>query len=69
MTFLDFVKKNAKRNDPVGDYCADTLRMLKLHPNRSYKTKKDFQSLFGLCRFDISHAEEAFKEAWEEYRK
>ena len=71
-TFLAFIKKNAGRNDPIGDYCTDTLRVLKMHPDptRRLKYKSDFAELFDLVSpyHVCEEARQAFKDAWAEYK-
>lgn len=72
MGFYDFIKKNKDRGDAIGDYCSDTLRVIKLYPGKisRLKYKKDFSALFNLV--SIIHvcpeAKQAFLDAWKEYR-
>lgn len=70
--FIDFITANAGRDDPIGTYCADTMRVLKLYPNtnRRLKRKKDFAALFnlgGVWQGDWEEAPEAFEAAWREW--
>lgn len=71
-TFLGFIKKNSKRNDPIGDYCSDTIRVINMYPdkNRRLKYKKDFAALFNLVSpyHVCEEARQAFKDAWAEYK-
>ena len=68
-TFLDFIKKNANRGDHVGDYCHDTLRILKMYNvGKTPRFKKDFKALFNYNPYACDEAHQAFKDAWAEYK-
>lgn len=64
--FLDFIKKNAKRNDSIGDFCGDTLRLLKMGKKPKGYSHADMHE-FMFCNMDCNEAFEAFEEAWKEY--
>lgn len=65
-TFLDYIQANTDRDDPIGDYCSDTLRAIKIKNPSHLKYKKDFESLLGI--FACDEARKAFLDAWAEFR-
>lgn len=62
--FLLYIEKNADRDDPIGDYCSDTLRAIKIYPDILLKKKSDFIALMN----KFLSCEEAFKDAWRQYQ-
>lgn len=72
MSFLDFIKVNSQRGDAIGDYCEDTLDVIKANPTKIKRLiyKKDFAFLFNLVPFHhvSDESRQAFLDAWKEYR-
>jgi hypothetical protein len=67
-SFLYFIEHNAERKDPVGEFCADTIRLLKMGQQPLSWRKSDI-SLFMHRRGACGEVLGAFEEAWKEYRR
>ena len=66
-SFLEYIIAHDGDNSPIGDFCKDTLRLIKMGKNPSSYT------LSGIINFVSAHhgceeAIEAAKEAWMEWK-
>jgi hypothetical protein len=44
--FLDYIKCNKDRDDPIGDYCKDTLSYLRIYPpKKEPETREEFSGI------------------------
>ncbi len=66
-SFLEFIIENSKTNSPIGDFCEDTLRLIRMgrRPN-SYTLSGII--LFMKVNRACEEAVEAAKEAWCEWK-
>ena len=65
--FLEYIEHNKDKNSPIGDYCSDTLRYLKIYPDSPAITESDFSSMMGWQACD--EARIVFKKAWKQYQR
>ncbi len=63
MTFLAWLRKQADRDDAVGDFAADTMRLKKRPYNGDLAKWEDFLTNHFAC----PEAKEALQMAWKEY--
>lgn len=63
VSFLEFCKANADRDDPIGDYCGDTIRYLGAYPIKPVTKDEYYRLVIGRDESVI----EAFKSAYREY--
>lgn len=67
MTFAQWLKKQEKRDDPIGDFARDTKIAVsqKGAPNNSLNSWIKFLGSYSVC----DDAQRAFESAWREYQR